>query len=106
MSVGPAPEYTETARLHAGCRIDVRCGQTEPEELANRCRSRRHPVLEPEIIDSCQFFRREHDLKALGAKVVHYRSRELSRLSKFLNKQRWRKFHESWKNRQFSNNVT
>jgi hypothetical protein len=62
-------------------------------------------VLESEIIDSGQLFRREHDLEALGAKVIHGRSRKVSKLSSLLNERVWREFHKSRKNRQMSKNC-
>jgi hypothetical protein len=62
-------------------------------------------VLEPEIVNCGQLFRREHDLKALGAKVIHGRSRKVSKLSNLLNPRTWREFHRSPKKRQFSNIV-
>lgn len=76
MSLRSATEHAEAARLHAGTCIDVCCGQSELEELSDRRRPRRHPMFEPEIVNSGQFFRREHDLEALGSMVVHVRPRK------------------------------
>ena len=39
----------------------------EAEQFAHRRGPARHPLLEAEIVQSRQFFRREHDLQALAA---------------------------------------
>ena len=37
-------------------------GEAKPQQLPDRSRTRRHPVLESEIVEDRQLFRGEHDL--------------------------------------------
>src|SRR3954471_11235519 len=85
MSLGATAEHAEAARLHAGRCIYAEGGHAELEEFADRGGSCRHAMSEPVIINGGQLFRREHDLKALGAKVVHGPSRNLCKMSSLLN---------------------
>lgn len=104
MPFGPAAEHTEIARLDAGSGIDAGGGQSKLEQLADGRGAGRHAMLEAEIVNGGQLFRREHDLKALGAKVVHGRSRNLSWLSSSLNEPTWREFHKARQTHQMSRN--
>jgi hypothetical protein len=100
--VRTAAEHPEAAGLHASCRISACGGQSELEEFANRCGARRHAMPESKIINGGQLFRGEHDLKALGAKVIHGPSHKVSKVSSLLNMPTCDEFHKSRKNHQLS----
>jgi hypothetical protein len=59
-------------------------------------------VPEAEIVDCSKFFRRKHNLKAFGAKIVHRKAPRISRMSNLLNRPNFGGFHNLRKKHQMS----
>ncbi len=71
MTVWSPAEHAEAARLDARYGVHPYAGKAKLEELAHGCGAGRHAVLETEVVDKSQFLGGQHDLKSLGADVVH-----------------------------------
>src|SRR4051812_4977448 len=57
VAVRAAPENSEPTRFDIRPCIDSGGGESELQELAHCCGSRRHAMFEPEVVNRGQFFR-------------------------------------------------
>jgi hypothetical protein len=67
-------------------------GKAEAQQLTDRCRARRHAVLEPEIVEYRQLIRGKHDLQSFVSHVGHGRP-QIRQLSKYLTPLSRLRFH-------------
>lgn len=71
VTIRAAAEYAVAAGLDARAGSLADRGQPQPQQFANRRRTGRHPVPEPEIVDNRKLFRRQHDLQSLAPEIIH-----------------------------------
>ena len=72
MTTRTAPEHTVVAGFHSVSGRRAECRESHSHQFTHGSGAGRHAVLKPEVVDSRQFIRREHDLQALGAEIVHF----------------------------------